>query len=78
MELLADLNSATGRTIVAVLHDLNLAARSIPRIVVLDGGRLVADGPPDDGARRATGSATSSGVDPAMMPGGSVERGARR
>jgi iron complex transport system ATP-binding protein len=33
-------------TVVAALHDLNLAARFADRIVVLSRGRLVADGPP--------------------------------
>jgi iron complex transport system ATP-binding protein len=45
MQLLADLNERDGRTIVAVLHDLALAAHFFPRIVVMDGGRIVADGP---------------------------------
>ncbi|MDN2568350.1 ABC transporter ATP-binding protein [Aquibium sp. A9E412] len=35
-----------GRSVVACLHDIALAARWCTRIVVLDGGRLVADGPP--------------------------------
>jgi len=39
---------ARGVTIVAVLHDLNLAALFAGRIVVLDRGRIVADGPPRD------------------------------
>jgi iron complex transport system ATP-binding protein len=34
-------------TIVAAVHDLNLAARFADRIVVLSHGRLVADGPPE-------------------------------
>jgi iron complex transport system ATP-binding protein len=46
MELLADLNQRNGTTILAVLHDLGLAAHFFPRIVVIDGGRVVADGPP--------------------------------
>lgn len=33
-------------TVVAVLHDLGLAARHADRIVILDGGRVVADAPP--------------------------------
>ena len=46
MELLADLNVRDGTTIIAVLHDIGLAAHFFPRIVVLDRGRVVADGPP--------------------------------
>jgi iron complex transport system ATP-binding protein len=32
--------------VVAVLHDLGLAARNADRIVVIDNGKIVADGPP--------------------------------
>jgi iron complex transport system ATP-binding protein len=46
MDLLADLNAREGTTIVAVLHDLGLAAHFFPRLILLDGGRIVADGPP--------------------------------
>jgi len=46
MELLVDLHRRDGATIVAVLHDLNLAARYFPRILVVNGGGLAADGPP--------------------------------
>jgi iron complex transport system ATP-binding protein len=48
MELLVDLNERDGTTIIAVLHDLALAAHFFPRLVLLDGGRIVADGSPDD------------------------------
>lgn len=48
MELLADLNERDGTTIVAVLHDLALASHFFPRLVLLDGGRIVADGPPSE------------------------------
>jgi iron complex transport system ATP-binding protein len=40
--------AARGVTVVAVLHDLNLAALLAGRIVVLDRGRIDADGPPAD------------------------------
>jgi ABC-type cobalamin/Fe3+-siderophores transport system ATPase subunit len=46
MELLVDLNERDGTTVVAVLHDLGLAALFFPRLVLIDGGRLVADGSP--------------------------------
>ena len=39
------LQAQRGLTVVAVLHDLNLAAAFAPRIVVLDRGAVVADGP---------------------------------
>ena len=44
MELLADLNERDGTTVIAVLHDLALASHFFPRVVLLDRGRLVADG----------------------------------
>ncbi|WP_375551105.1 ABC transporter ATP-binding protein [Rhodophyticola porphyridii] len=37
-----------GKTILAALHDLGLAARHCTRLLLLDKGRLVADGPPRD------------------------------
>jgi energy-coupling factor transport system ATP-binding protein len=39
--------SAEGRTIVAISHDARLVASSFARVVRLDAGRIVADGPPD-------------------------------
>jgi iron complex transport system ATP-binding protein len=69
MELLTDLNLRDGRTIVTVLHDLNLAARSIPRIAVLADGRLVADGPPAD-ALDGERIREVFRVDPALLPAG--------
>lgn len=48
MELLVDLNERDGTTIVAVLHDVGLAALFFPRLVVLDRGRVVADGAPGE------------------------------
>jgi iron complex transport system ATP-binding protein len=45
MELLVDLNERNGTTVIAVLHDLGLAAHFFPRIVVLAAGQIVGDGP---------------------------------
>ena len=42
------LQAQRGLTVLAVLHDLNLAAAFAPRVVVLDDGRVAADGPPDE------------------------------
>ena len=39
-------HAASFGLVIAVLHDLGLAARMADRIVVMDGGRIVADGPP--------------------------------
>jgi iron complex transport system ATP-binding protein len=47
MELLGDLNARSGTTVLAVLHDLGLAAHFFPRLIVLDAGRIVGDGPPE-------------------------------
>ena len=46
MELLRDLNERDGTAMVAVLHDLGLAAHFFPRLVLIEHGRVVADGPP--------------------------------
>ena len=66
MQLLADLNETDGRTVVAVLHDLALAANFFPRVAVMNAGRIVIDGPPattlDAGHIRAV-----FGVDPALV-----------
>jgi iron complex transport system ATP-binding protein len=39
--------AAEGRGVLVSLHDLGLAARHCTRLVMMDRGRLVADGPPD-------------------------------
>ncbi len=48
MELLVDLNERDGTTILAVLHDLGLAAHFFPRLILLDRGEVVADGTPTE------------------------------
>lgn len=45
LDLLADLN-AQGRTVVAVLHDLNHACRYASHLVAMKGGAIVAEGDP--------------------------------
>ncbi len=47
LELCATLNRA-GKTIVAVLHDLNQAARYASRLVVMRAGEILAQGLPED------------------------------
>lgn len=48
LDLLTDLVHTGGRTVVVVLHDLNLACRYADHIVAMKGGRLVAEGAPRD------------------------------
>jgi iron complex transport system ATP-binding protein len=48
MELLVDLNERDGTTILAILHDVALATHFFPRLILLDRGRIVADGPAAD------------------------------
>jgi ABC-type cobalamin/Fe3+-siderophores transport system ATPase subunit len=66
MELLVELNRRDGATVVAVLHDLALAAHFFPRVVVMNHGRIVADGPPDDVLDVAR-IRDVFGVDPALV-----------
>ena len=44
--LLVELNTNHARTIVCVLHDLSLAMRFFERVIVINEGRIAADGPP--------------------------------
>ena len=50
----ASARAARGTTVIAVLHDLNLAALLARRIVVLDRGRIAADGAPAETITDAT------------------------
>jgi iron complex transport system ATP-binding protein len=46
LELVAELNRAHGRTVVMVLHDLNLASRYADHIVAMRDGTIIAQGAP--------------------------------
>ncbi|WP_239332803.1 ABC transporter ATP-binding protein [Frankia sp. CiP3] len=48
LDLCADLHENHGHTLVAVLHDLNQAARYATHLVAMSDGRIVAEGPPAD------------------------------
>jgi iron complex transport system ATP-binding protein len=67
MDLLVDLNERDGTTVLAVLHDLNLAVRYFPRILLLDAGRIAADGSPTE-VLSAGRIRDVFGVDPAILP----------
>jgi iron complex transport system ATP-binding protein len=47
LETISRLRHQRGIAVVAVLHDLALAAAAAPRVALLDDGRVAADGPPD-------------------------------
>jgi ABC-type cobalamin/Fe3+-siderophores transport system ATPase subunit len=66
MDLLVDLNEREGTTVIAVLHDLGLAAHFFPRLVLLDHGRVIADGSPSEVLTPAR-IATVFGVDPSLV-----------
>ncbi|MEJ8644911.1 ABC transporter ATP-binding protein [Streptomyces sp. MS1.HAVA.3] len=46
LDLCAELHEEQGRTLVAVLHDLNHAARYATHLIAMRGGEVVAQGPP--------------------------------
>ncbi|MEU1041509.1 ABC transporter ATP-binding protein [Streptomyces sp. NPDC005907] len=48
LDLCAELHEEQGRTLVAVLHDLNHAARYATHLIALREGRVVAEGAPND------------------------------
>ncbi|MEU9449124.1 ABC transporter ATP-binding protein [Streptomyces sp. NPDC048277] len=48
LDLCAELHEEQGRTLVAVLHDLNHAARYATHLIALKGGRVIAEGAPND------------------------------
>ena len=53
LELLA-LLKGLGLTVIATLHDLTLAAEFAERVLILKGGRILADGPPEVALTEAT------------------------
>ncbi|MFC0596834.1 ABC transporter ATP-binding protein [Streptomyces palmae] len=48
LDLVRQLNLERGRTVVAVLHDLNQAARYADHLIAMKAGRIVAQGAPGD------------------------------
>ena len=66
--------AARGTTVIAIVHDLNLAALMAERVIVLSHGRLAADGPPaqtitDDTLARVFAVSSAVGrVPDAAMP----------
>jgi iron complex transport system ATP-binding protein len=67
LDLLRALNRTQGTTVVAVLHELNLAARYADELVVMAEGRIVAHGAPGD-VLTAEVVARAFGLDSMVMP----------
>lgn len=55
LDLCAELHENQGRTLVAVLHDLNHAARYATHLIALRGGEVIAEGPLGRGGHGGTG-----------------------
>ncbi|NJQ15557.1 ABC transporter ATP-binding protein [Streptomyces bohaiensis] len=69
LDLVTDLNHEYGTTVVAVLHDLNLACRYADHLVALRAGSVVAEGPPSqimnaDLVREVFGLECTVAIDP--------------
>ena len=54
LDLLDVLRQESGLTLVGAMHDLTLAAQYADRMLLLNGGRVVANGPPEDVLTEAT------------------------
>jgi len=67
LDLMAELNATSGRTIVCVLHDLNLAARYAHNLVAMKDGRVVVEGPPEQVVTEET-VAEVFGLDSVVVP----------
>jgi len=48
LDLIRQLNRQQGLTVLAIIHDLNLAALYFDRLLLLNGGGIVANGKPDE------------------------------
>ena len=66
MELLRDLARRDGVTVLAVMHDVALARQFFDRLLLLDDGRVVADGAADDVLSESNVRAVY-GVDPRLV-----------
>jgi iron complex transport system ATP-binding protein len=67
LDLLRELNRTDGTTIVAVLHELNLAARYADDLIVMSEGRVVAHGAPNE-VLTAEVVATAFDLDALVIP----------
>jgi iron complex transport system ATP-binding protein len=67
LDLLRELNVRRGRTVVLVLHDLNLAARYADRLIAMRAGRIAAEGTPAEVVTPETVHAVF-GLDCAVIP----------
>ena len=47
LDLVTELNCSRGLTVVAAIHDLNLASRYFNRLIILHRGKVLAEGPPE-------------------------------
>lgn len=67
MERIRDWRRETGLTVIAVMHDLNLAALFCDRLLLLKDGRQIAVGPPGEIVNRDL-IRSAYGIDPVIFP----------
>jgi energy-coupling factor transport system ATP-binding protein len=66
---------AAGRTIIAITHDMDFAARHFERIVVMRGGEIILDGPPASTFAAAnTALLSSTGLRPPLRDNFEIDR----
>ena len=61
MQVAADLARRDGIAVLFTEHDMDVVFGFADRVIVLDRGKIIAEGPPADGARRPAGAGGVSG-----------------
>ena len=69
LDLVDSMRRASELTVIAAMHDLTSAAQYGQRLILLDRGRIVADGPPEEDGANGFPTTTSEVAAAAHLPG---------